>query len=81
MDALDFDLEQLFRRRFRAGIFFLCPTGGLVMERRGRVYAFPSGTTERQVNDRMAQSLRAQRNLIYDEIRANEILLDPDAEY
>ena len=78
MRELDFDLEQIFRRRFRSGIFFLSPTGGLVMERHGRVYALPAGTTERQVNEMMAQSLRAKRNLIYDAFRTNEILTDAD---
>ena len=81
MGELDFDLEQLFRRRFRAGIFFLCPAGGLIMERRGHVYAFPPGTTERQVNERMAQSLRENRDLIFDAIRTNEILTQTDADY
>ena len=80
MGEFDFDLEQLFRRRFRAGIFYLVPAGGLVMERTGHVYALPEGTTERQVNALMAQSLQARRNLIFDAVGENEILTDPETD-
>ena len=78
---IDLDLEQVFMRRFQAGIFFLMPSDGFVMECRGHVYGFPKGTTERDVNLMMAQSLRENRNLIYDRIKTNEILTDPDADY
>ena len=81
MCEIDFDLEQMFMRRFQAGIFFLMPSDGFVMECRGHVYGFPKGTTERDVNLMMAQSLRENRNLIYDRIKTNEILTDPDADY
>ena len=47
MCEIDFDLEQIFMRRFQAGIFFLMPSDGFVMECRGHVYDFPKGTTER----------------------------------
>ena len=81
MCEIDFDLEQIFMRRFQAGIFFLMPSDGFVMECRGHVYGFPKGTTEREVNLMMAQSLQTNRNLIYDRIKTNEILTDPDADY
>ena len=81
MCDFDFDLEQMFMRRFRAGIFFLAPSGGLVMECRGHVYGFPEGTSERDVNLMMAQSLQSKRNLILDRIKTNEILTDLDAYY
>lgn len=81
MCEIDFDLEQVFKRRFRSGIFYLAPSGGFVMECRGHVYGFPEGTPERDVNLMMAQSLQAKRNLILDRIKTNEILTDPDAYY
>ncbi len=79
MCTLDFDMEQVFRRRFRSGIFFLTPSDSFVMERKGHVYALPKGTTEQQINELMARSLRAKRNLIYDDVRTHEILTEPDA--
>ena len=81
MCEIDFDLEQVFMRRFQARIFFLMPSDGFAMECRGHVYGFPKGTTERDVNLMMAQSLQTNRNLIYDRIKTNEILTDPDADY
>ena len=81
MCDFDFELEQLFMRRFRAGIFFLEPSSTLVMEYRGRVYGFPEGTTAKEVNTLMEQSLHAERNLILDRIKTNEILTDPEVYY
>lgn len=72
----DFDLEQVFMRRFHSGIFFLCPMDAFVMEHKGHVYAFPTGTTDLQVNEWMRKSLHAKRNLIYEAIKNNKILMD-----